>query len=430
MTHITVKDFQSIGSIDFNIEGFTVIVGKNNIGKSAVIRAIDAALTNQIGDQYIRLGQKSTEVMIERDTLSIQWKKGDKSRYTVNGESFTNLNRAIPKPMIEAGFGTMEIDEQKINPLIAHQFEPLFLLDKRGSVITEVLSAIYNLNRYSTADDLCQKDLKSRKGILKTRELDIKALQAKIEQFKDFDDIKATVEKLAEEEKTCDELKREIAELQTFETSLNDLIQSIKVLKPIESVKVPQYEACEKLLAEYSWLQECERTLSNLTNLVGNLKPIESLSIPDQVICEGLITEHIWLQTKEQELNSLIKTTNEFKSVNLVKIPEIADIESLFESWTYLESMEWSIGKLVRGLDDESKLIEYLRTLNLEQITGDIENQITEHGQISVIEKNFISIATMAKGSREELKTLAVSLETKQTELASFKACPTCERPL
>ena len=48
-TKVNIKNYQSIKDVSFEVDGFTVIIGKNNIGKSAIIRALEAPLANQAG---------------------------------------------------------------------------------------------------------------------------------------------------------------------------------------------------------------------------------------------------------------------------------------------------------------------------------------------------------------------------------------------
>jgi energy-coupling factor transporter ATP-binding protein EcfA2 len=168
MTEISIKNFQNVADAKFSIDGFTVIVGKNNIGKSAIVRSINAALTNQTGDDFIRHGEKSTEVSIVRKDIDIRWKKGDSASYVINKDEkhpYTKLNRAVPKPILDAGFRNIEVDDDlKINPLYASQFEPVFLLNKPGPQVTEILSEVYDINVISRADDLCQKENRATKA--------------------------------------------------------------------------------------------------------------------------------------------------------------------------------------------------------------------------------------------------------------------------
>ena len=93
------------------------------------------------------------------------------------------MNRAIPKPIIDAGYKKFEIADEKLNPLIAHQFEELFLINKSGPFVTEAISTLYDLNDINDADILCQKKLRASKNLLKTRNVDAETLNEKIKKY-------------------------------------------------------------------------------------------------------------------------------------------------------------------------------------------------------------------------------------------------------
>jgi predicted ATPase len=269
MTKVKIKNFQSIKEVDFEVDGFTVIVGKNNIGKSAVVRAIDSALINQVGKEFIRRGETSAEVYLDYEGqkktsgLKLEWKKsGSSSSYTVNGKVFTKLGRAVPPPIIEAGFDHMSIGDTKISPLVAHQFEPLFLLDKPGSVVTEVLSSLYDLNVFSQADDACQKDLKIQKSLLKIREADFKIREEKLEVFKDFESIQSEVKISGEISVECDALSNELEILKEYEEALNKSSRLVTVLTPIKNTEIPDSTDCESLSNVLETLKKYEEALN------------------------------------------------------------------------------------------------------------------------------------------------------------------------
>ena len=90
MIEVEIQNFQSIDKVAFKIEGFTVLVGRSNIGKSALIRAIHCALTGASGTDFVRHGLdcerrikgnkkckcKST-VLFKTPSLHLIWEKGD-----------------------------------------------------------------------------------------------------------------------------------------------------------------------------------------------------------------------------------------------------------------------------------------------------------------------------------------------------------------
>jgi len=67
---VRVEDFQSLQSVDFTATGLTVITGASNIGKTALIRAIEGALFGKPGDYYIKHGEHTTKVRLQDKTLT------------------------------------------------------------------------------------------------------------------------------------------------------------------------------------------------------------------------------------------------------------------------------------------------------------------------------------------------------------------------
>jgi predicted ATP-dependent endonuclease of OLD family len=393
-TEITINNFQSLKNVNFTIDGFTVVVGKNNIGKSAIVRAIDAALTNEAGDAFIRKGESKTEVRIKRKDIDIQWEKGDSASYKVKVgdgklEPYTKLNRAIPQPLLDAGFDKIQIEDKMVSPLIASQFEPLFLLNKRGSVITEVLTALYDMDLISIADDLCQKDLKSQKSNTKTREKDLSDLQAKLIKFKDFEAVKTEVASIVEQEKACYQLQAEINQLIKYEEEIESLGKSIKVL---ESLK-------------------------------GTV-------LPDPSECEGMIDSIQWLVDKEQELKISSENYRKLKGIEKIEIPTVSEIETLTSVVEELGKWDEEVSQMTKAVESHQAVINAIDIETIIEFQSDAEIQLLMFEDIKKMEDEFLAIATTAKITRDELKTITEEHAQKQKEKDSKKVCPLCERPL
>ena len=62
---IQVKNFQSIKKAEVEVKGLTVITGPNNIGKSALARAISGVFSNLKGNSFVRKGESHCEVEVE-----------------------------------------------------------------------------------------------------------------------------------------------------------------------------------------------------------------------------------------------------------------------------------------------------------------------------------------------------------------------------
>jgi DNA repair ATPase RecN len=390
MLNVKIKNFQSIGNISFDVEGFTVIVGKNNLGKSAIIRAIDAALTNRTGSEFVRWGKTKAEVSLKKDALDVSWAKGESATYKVNGQSFSKLNRAIPQPILDAGVKKIEIGDQKLNPLVAHQFEELFLLDKPGSVITDVLSVIYNLHILNDANDLCLKELKSKKSLLKIRESDRSSLQEQLDKYKDLELIKGEMKAIQELDRRSKELSSEINLLGRCVDEINRLGSEIKRLQKITQVMVPSPDPVEKELTEYTWFSQ---TIDILRGTLGLVRKLETAS-------KVIVPEYAGMQELMEQLSDVIKCKDLLDTT-----------ESTFEA--------------LCGIANSLKPIDLL----LSTLPA-VEEKIKDTAEFSALAEGFLSSAKYAKALHVDIEKGSVELNKFQEEYSQYKTCPLCQKPL
>src|SRR5277367_3768831 len=154
-TEVEVTNFQSIEHAKFVIEGYTALVGRSNIGKSAIVRAVKAALTGASGTSFVRHGpncarrlkdakkcQCKATVRIKREGFDLLWEKGDSdNRYTFNGQVNDSVGQGTPT-FLQAGFAPIKIGDDKELLQVADQFDPIFLLNKTGGAVADVLSDV------------------------------------------------------------------------------------------------------------------------------------------------------------------------------------------------------------------------------------------------------------------------------------------------
>jgi DNA repair ATPase RecN len=431
MLNVKIKNFQSIGNISFDIDGFTVIVGKNNLGKSAIIRAIDAALTNRTGSEFVRWGKTKAEVSLKKDTLDVNWSKGDTATYKVNGQSFSKLNRSVPQPILDAGIKKMEIGDQKINPLVAHQFEELFLLNEPGSVITDVLSIIYNLNVLSDADELCVKDLKAKKSLLKIRETDHIELKEKLGQYKDLDIIKIEMRNIQELDRKSKELALEIKYIENYITELAELTKETQKLQEMSKITVPSPDKTEKELREYLWFNQALDSLRIVVNRVRELEPASKATIPEYVNVQKFLEQLVEIDIFHVDLEISKNILKKLETASKIVVPDYSAIpgllQMLIELIQFNRSLESSkvvverLGAVTGGLELVSILSEFLFS---------IEEKIKENTIFNALADNFLPSLKMAKNLQIETEKIDSELKNVHEEHSKFNICPLCEKPL
>jgi DNA repair ATPase RecN len=389
MLSVKIKNFQSIGNISFDVDGFTVIVGKNNLGKSAIIRAIDAALTNRTGSEFIRWGKTKSDVILKKDDLEIDWSKGDTAVYKVNGKSFSKLNRAVPQPIQDAGIRKIEIGDQKLNPLIAHQFEELFLLDKPGSVITDVLSVIYNLNILSDADDLCAKDVRAKKSLLKTRESDLSSLGERIDKYKDLESIKESFKDVLSLREKTQKLSEEIEGLNRYLIELEKINHRLTSLKEVVSIKIPTLTGAEEKISECLWINQTALRFKECLIQVRSLESASKTIIPDYTETGALI----------DQLKEIVRYSAEWEKVT-----------------TTISQLEVTLSEL--------KQEEFLKDRDI------AEKQLEAVIELRGLTEDFTSTIKTVKNLKKEIEDITEDLTKAQEEFSAYDSCPLCSKPL
>lgn len=428
-TKVTIDNFQSIKRAEFEFSGLTVVVGGNNIGKSALVRAIDSALTNATGSSFIRKGEKSTTVRVEHKSLDIEWKKGDKTLYKVNGEAFSALNRSIPKPMIDAGFGKMQMGEKMVNPILAAQFDELFLLDKPGAVVTDVLADLYDLNVLNDSDSECQKDLRAAKSLQKVRDADLSTIKESLVKFTGFEDLKLASETMATIEKKCIDLKEQIEELISYENGVKSHQEEIKRLGPVGKIKILSPNSSGVLLLECQQIGVWEEDVQTRAKTVKALKAAHSVVVPEQTATKVLMEELTEVSVFELAVRKSSVTVQALSGAHKIVVPDPTPTESLSKETKEITALETA----VRTGSNTVKTLSGISEVNLigaQSLVKSLGNIVVEIATLQTTEDSFSTSVKDTKEARDVLRKATSDLEELQKEMGTFDICPLCERPM
>lgn len=115
--------------------GLTVLIGQNNVGKSALVAALQILAANDPSTFVMRHDEKSCSITIETDDgHTIVWGRKASPSYTIDGQRFDRLKNELPEElhpilrMPRIKVGTNELDVH-----IASQKNPIFLLDSQSN---------------------------------------------------------------------------------------------------------------------------------------------------------------------------------------------------------------------------------------------------------------------------------------------------------
>ena len=133
LKQIKIRDFQSIAKADIPIGGLTVIVGKSDVGKSALVRAMSAVVYSRRGADIIRSGAKQARVALQFDDGVVVWERAKSVRFMLRKENeepseYSKVGVAVPQEIEDFHrLGGIEVGDNEVRLTLANQFDPPFL---------------------------------------------------------------------------------------------------------------------------------------------------------------------------------------------------------------------------------------------------------------------------------------------------------------
>ncbi len=293
-TEIEVRNFQSIEHAQITLAGYTSIVGRSNIGKSAIVRAVKAALTGAAGTSFVRHGPDcarklkdakkchcKTSVRIKREGFDLLWEKGDHhNSYTFNGTVYDSVERGTPNFLTE-GYAPIKIGDDKELLQVADQFDPIFLLNRTGGVVADVLSDVAHLDRINAAMRLVERDRREALSTRKIREQDVTTLSERLEQFDGIDAAVERVKTAGDQLGVIATADRRLQQIDRFLEEGTARGIAIKNLMGVEGVVLPDPTAMRAHAEGYQLLSGWHDRLLALKAWWDRTKPVEGLAAPD-----------------------------------------------------------------------------------------------------------------------------------------------------
>jgi hypothetical protein len=298
MVDVDIHNFQSIDHVHLRVEGFTALVGRSNIGKSAIVRAVKAALTGAPEDNYVRHGatcEKTTKgtksckcfcsVHIKAEGFDLLWRKGgDKNEYVYNGQTYTAANKGTPEFLVDS-FGPVNIGDHKVILQVADQFRsegggPIFLLDEYGATIADVLSDVANLDRINVAARMAEKDRRECAAQRKVREKDIIDLKTRSVSYDGLDDVLARVKGVEDGEKRLMAQRTRRDDLRRFKETVKTVGPQIKALMEVPKVVIPEFPPLGSIAAKVKIVLDYLGSVEGRQAIVLTLIGVDAVDVP------------------------------------------------------------------------------------------------------------------------------------------------------
>lgn len=293
---IHVQNFQSLEDVKVTVDGFTAITGRNNSGKTALMRAVRCVFSNSWNDSYIRHGADSVRIEIDfGDGNKVVREKGKGvNKYTVTtpteGEQvFEKLGRGeVPPEVAALGVRPVQLGPDTVWPQIAQQLtDVVFLLNKPGDRIAEAVSDFDRVTKLSRALKVSESDRRKSNDTLKVRQQDAADLEEELKLYEGLDDLVADVCSLEVLHQQAVENRSSIEQLQDFSSRFTHANQQVADLDGIEedSEGIPtekELASVHLLVADLEWLAGKADRLTRLNKAIEAVSFVEGIKVPPE----------------------------------------------------------------------------------------------------------------------------------------------------
>lgn len=441
MIDIEVKGFQSIECACIKVEGFSALVGRSNIGKSAFVRAVRSALTNPAGTSFVRHGvgcarqtrkngkscKCSSSVHIQTSGLDLLWEKGDSiNRYTFNGQIYDKPGQGVPDFLAESGFAPVKAGDKTGSIQVADQFFPIFLLDQSGPAIAEAISDVSRLDQINAATRLADKDRREAVAKRKVREGDVKELEGSLSSFDGFDTALQSLQEADEGFQALVRVQGKVQQLGRFLDAMESIVTDVRRLQEAASVDVDDPVELVTALVKAQQCLMFHEKLEVLTQESVKLGKASQVDVEDPDILSEKSSSVQTLRRYEIELVRRQKEVEGMSEIDssLSHFPEedplLVPASSLlqFKTWMsklqQLKSVFTSHSQLSDDISDPDGLVAQASKLK------DLSSIITRLSPLPAVIRDLDSRA----------KSLNSDYFDVGAEIDALGVCPTCTRPL
>ncbi len=420
--------------------GLTVLIGANNVGKSAVIAALQILCYNDNSTYVMRHGTKDCSITVETDDGHlVEWRRKKSPSYTIDGQKFDRLARSgtpdelhqvLKLPKVK-GSGADEFDVH-----FGSQKSPIFLLDESGATAARFFASSSDAIRLVAMQQRHKEKLRDAKKERVRLDLESKRLNAELAALDPAVEIERRVEKLEDDFSALRQLEQTVTELTQLESILErqnrdfaaysaevkalSLLQTPPVITPTE----PLGKVIQKVVdLEFDVARSSEQ-LSALKQLAAPPEISDVLSL-EKRICE-IEKQSLELQAS-QEVQRILG--------GLVSPPALAstdDLQSLMDRIvessqrvSYESDCHRSLSKLqsVPTFDETEPLQRLIAELSRDEIQV---NQYQQHSsilkEVKPLELEDVNLLARIVGDLEAASLKSEQYEAQLNLLSSFES--------
>lgn len=402
---VRLRNFESHedSEIEFT-NGFNLLVGESNSGKTSIIRALDLVCSNSFNKDSVRNGHRYCEVYLENDIGWVECRRGEginEWRCFDGSEikEFKAIGAGVPEEVGKIlGLGERRLGGIKEKPNFMFQLEKHYLLsevDGKKATSNLVARLMDNAIGLGGMEDLIKNlasDLSKAKKALTKKQEEIDLVKAEMIDDSLFSRIKGVVDQSRSLFEEVGSVKRDYEVADSFVREYKHYLELLKETEK-SSLKDFDLDYCIGLLSDIEHLtQQNEKLIrfeGEYKSLLSTLKMIKDNGLLDFDI-DACMLELYAIENFDRiysSYNDIMLVFNALKGVDL-------DIESFFSLYNDI-------------------YMQYELYLRLEELKNSYFDTLALHDGLSFCVENF----------ENDVSTLEYELDELKNELG---VCPLC----
>jgi exonuclease SbcC len=331
---VLIKNFQSLVNARLELGSFTVVVGESDLGKSAIIRAMRALATNQVGQSFINREAKSTGIQIDTDDGTVAWTKGQSAEYKIKtpewptAQTFDKTGRIVPDEVQTLlQLSGLQIGDDTFLPNFSDQFDLPFLVDASPITRARLLGELSGVNILYLAIAEAKRLEQAAKRLQTTRQSDLEKAKGRLKVYDSIPNLDAKLKRaetsVKAEKAVSTELEALASSIQTAQRHQQDIAalqakyNSLDAVLPLPITEAEEAQRTIQAITQaIEAVTQQQTTLSALAHRLEVLEPVKTFDWPQlessrQVIVqlasdiELLVSNRNTRQTFEQSLSDL-----------------------------------------------------------------------------------------------------------------------------
>lgn len=414
--NVSITNFQSIEKLNFEVDGFTCVTGKTNIGKSAVIRAVARSLVNSPVTGMVRHGEKFCTVELQSGDWGFKWSKGERgvNRYEIPGKVLDKVGQT-QVPEIEAmGFGNVEVGSRKTYPWYAEQFEPVFLLKDSGPSVTSFLSSISNLDELQDSIVHASRGKKRSNEEAKIHEEEVVALRAKASKLLELEILESLKNDIDGQVESIKEYETRVSSMETLSSGIRKSTAVFAALEPVKDVRIPPMA----IAGELEQMKSMERHNRGLVEAARGIIPIRTVteaSIPEYPVKE---VERAFRVLRLADVPAAANAVSRLETASKIAVPSFSDIDTNIARL----KTTYQLGAEIRTTKKFLELLESIPTMPEPVLVPETFKKAEARlRDMKSTESEILDLESDLHGVEEALRAA-------NEEYEKIPTCPTCGR--